>query len=101
MSDGIEEKQSVDQVAKNAPEAHPSLYGRQGRVKPDPETNPFADLDCEKVPTWNDSGYFSPSVYVRSILSMPSASNCSPRLLHRRVSMTAIRAIRTLHATQS
>jgi hypothetical protein len=21
------------------------------RVKPDPETNPLADLDCEKVPT--------------------------------------------------
>jgi hypothetical protein len=23
------------------------------RVKPDPETNPLADLDCEKVPTWD------------------------------------------------
>jgi hypothetical protein len=23
------------------------------RVKPDPETNPLADLDCEKVPTWH------------------------------------------------
>lgn len=24
------------------------------RVKPDPETNPLADLDCEKVPTWDE-----------------------------------------------
>ena len=24
------------------------------RVKPDPETNPLAGLDCEKVPTWDD-----------------------------------------------
>jgi hypothetical protein len=23
------------------------------RVKPDPETNPLADLDCEKTPTWD------------------------------------------------
>ena len=23
------------------------------RVKPDPETNPLAGLDCEKVPTWD------------------------------------------------
>ena len=23
------------------------------RTKPDPETNPLADLDCEKVPTWD------------------------------------------------
>lgn len=23
------------------------------RIKPDPETNPLADLDCEKVPTWD------------------------------------------------
>ena len=23
------------------------------RVKPAPETNPLADLDCEKVPTWD------------------------------------------------
>jgi len=23
------------------------------RVKPDLETNPLADLDCEKVPTWD------------------------------------------------
>ncbi len=22
------------------------------RVKPDPETNPLADLDCEKMPRW-------------------------------------------------
>ena len=51
---GIEEKKPVDQVAKNAPEAPPSLHGLQGRVKPDPETNPLADLDWEKVPTWNE-----------------------------------------------
>jgi hypothetical protein len=24
------------------------------RVKPDPETNPLADLDCEKAPTWDE-----------------------------------------------
>jgi hypothetical protein len=24
------------------------------RVKPDPETNPLADLDCEKVLPWDD-----------------------------------------------
>lgn len=24
------------------------------RVKPDPETNPLADLDCEKVPMWDE-----------------------------------------------
>ena len=24
------------------------------RVKPDPETNPLADLDCEKEPTWSE-----------------------------------------------
>jgi hypothetical protein len=24
------------------------------RDKPDPETNPLADLDCEKVPTWDE-----------------------------------------------
>lgn len=23
------------------------------RVKPDPETNPLVDLDCEKVQTWD------------------------------------------------
>ncbi|MFZ3330282.1 MAG: hypothetical protein WA197_06595 [Candidatus Acidiferrales bacterium] len=37
---GIEEKQREDHVAKNAPERPPPLYGRQGRVMPDPETNP-------------------------------------------------------------
>ena len=51
---GIEENQREDQIAKNAPERPASLYGRQGRVKPDPETNPLADQDCEKVPTWNE-----------------------------------------------
>ena len=25
---------------------------RWQRVKPDPETNPLADLDCEKMPRW-------------------------------------------------
>ena len=24
------------------------------RVKPDPEINPLADLDCEKMPTWDE-----------------------------------------------
>lgn len=24
------------------------------RVKPDPETNPLADLDCEKLPMWDE-----------------------------------------------
>jgi hypothetical protein len=24
------------------------------RVKPDPETNPLADLDCEKMPRWDE-----------------------------------------------
>ena len=51
---GIEEKQREDQIAKNAPEVHPPLYGRQGRVKPDPETNPLANLDCEKVPIFTE-----------------------------------------------
>jgi hypothetical protein len=37
-----------------------SLLGTRGnarqwqRVKPDSETNPLADLDCEKVPTWDE-----------------------------------------------
>ena len=30
---GIEEKQPVDQVAKQAPEAHPSSYERQRRLR--------------------------------------------------------------------
>jgi hypothetical protein len=51
---GIEEKQREDQVAKNAPERPPSLYGRQGRVKPDPETNPLALLDWKDWATLGD-----------------------------------------------
>jgi len=30
----------------NAPQWH--------QVKPDPETNPLADLDCEKMPRWDE-----------------------------------------------
>ena len=30
------------------------------RVKPDPETNPLADLDCEKVPTWDEPQITTP-----------------------------------------
>jgi hypothetical protein len=44
---GIEEKQPVHQMAKQSPEAHPFRYG-QGRVKPDPETNPRALLDWKE-----------------------------------------------------
>jgi hypothetical protein len=25
------------------------------RVKPDPETNPLAYMECEKIPTWDES----------------------------------------------
>jgi hypothetical protein len=47
---GIEEKRPADQVGKQAPEGHPSLHG-QGRVKPDPETNPLALLDWKELAT--------------------------------------------------
>lgn len=47
---GIEEKHPVDHLRKWAPEKHPTLYGRN-RVKPDPETNPWVNLDWEKEPT--------------------------------------------------
>ena len=77
---------------------------QEQRLKPDHETNPSAELDCEKELSTVEQprrAYSSTSVYVRLIVNMPSASDCSPRLLHRRVSITAISAIRTLHATQS
>jgi hypothetical protein len=53
----IEEKQPVDQVAKQEPEAHPLLCG-QGRVKPDPETNPWALLDWKEWATLGDEPWF-------------------------------------------
>jgi hypothetical protein len=55
---GIEEKQPVDRVPKQEPEAHPLLYG-QGRVKPDPETNPLALLDWKELATLGDAPWFS------------------------------------------
>ena len=34
------------------------------RVKPDPETNPLADLDCEKVPTWDEPLVTTPELHL-------------------------------------
>lgn len=53
------------------------------RLKPDPETTPLADLDFEKVPTWDDHNSSTP-----------------PRLrAHRlhRVGDSTSRAFRTAH----
>jgi hypothetical protein len=55
---GIVEKQREDQVAKNAPERPASLYGRQGRVKPDPEPNALALLDWKDWATLGDEPWF-------------------------------------------
>jgi hypothetical protein len=53
---GSEEKQPVDQVPKQSPE-HPFRYG-QGRVKPDPETNPLVLLDWKEWATLGDAPWF-------------------------------------------
>jgi hypothetical protein len=36
------------------------------RVKPDPETNPLADLDCEKIPRWNEPLVTTPLLHLGS-----------------------------------
>lgn len=36
------------------------------RVKPDPETNPLADLDCEKVPMWDEPLVTTPLLHLGS-----------------------------------
>lgn len=46
----IDETPCEDQAAKKAPEAHPFHHG-QGRVKPDPETDPLALLDWKEWAT--------------------------------------------------
>jgi hypothetical protein len=40
------------------------------RVKPDPETNPLADLECEKVPTWVEQ-----TVQAMPLRARPSAGS--------------------------
>jgi hypothetical protein len=46
----IEEKPRPEEATKKAPEAHRFLYGK-GRVKPDPEDNPLAELDYTEFAT--------------------------------------------------
>jgi hypothetical protein len=36
------------------------------RTKPDPETNPLADLDCEKEPTWDEPLVTTPQPHLCS-----------------------------------
>jgi hypothetical protein len=57
FNSSIGEKPRPDEAAKKAPEAHPFPYG-QGRVKPDPETNPLALLDWKELATLGDAPWF-------------------------------------------
>lgn len=55
----LTEEQAASAYEQATDGCRPSLLGtldnaRQWqRVKPDPETDPLADLDCEKLPTWD------------------------------------------------
>jgi len=55
----LTEEQAAADYAHATDGCHRSVLGTRDnalpwqRIKPDPETNPLADLDCEKVPTWD------------------------------------------------
>jgi len=55
----LSEEQAAADYA-DATDGFPPSLGTRGnarqwqRVKPDPETNPLADLDCEKMPKWDE-----------------------------------------------
>ena len=55
----LTEEQAAAYYADSTDGCRPSLVGKRDnaqksqRVKPDPETNLLVDLDCEKVPTWD------------------------------------------------
>lgn len=68
----LTEEQAASAYAEATDGCRPSLVGTRNnarqwqRTKPDPETNPLADLDCEKEPTWNEPLVTTPLLHLGS-----------------------------------
>ena len=68
----ITEEASAAAYAEATDGCRPSLVGTRDtarqwqRVKPDPETNPLAEIDWEKEPTWHEPLVTTPLLHLGS-----------------------------------